>query len=93
MASASYGIALSITASDTGATLTLERATDAAFTVNHMTVYTKASGVISGTSYSYTDYLGVQTTIYYYRAKESKAGYVDSSYSGTISSAPYDLSI
>lgn len=48
---------------------------------------------LKGGSQEYTDVLPINGVTYTYRAKVTKAGYADSSYSATDTGSPQDLSV
>lgn len=81
---ASYGI---ITNWDfnSGETLVLERKQGAG-------AYAVIASLKGGTQ-DYTDVLPNDGLTYTYQAKVTKTGYADSSYSGTVSGTPQDLSV
>lgn len=91
MAVKQYGIQLILTPKDTGCTITLERATNSIFTVNHVTVYVQSAGVRANITISYTDVLSNSGATYYYRCIETETGFAPSAYSASVNSVPYDL--
>lgn len=82
----SAGIELEITF-NSGETLTLQRDTSGGFG-SATTI-----AVLTGGTQNYIDPLPLDGVTYYYRAKVSRTGYTDSSYSGSVSAKPVVLSV
>lgn len=80
---ATSGIILSLTF-NAGETLVLERDGGSGYV---------AIASLKGGSQEYTDVLPINGVTYTYRAKVTKTGYADSSYSATDTGSPQDLSV
>lgn len=80
-----FGVALALYASDPAFELVLQMATDAAFTLD------VRSDRLLGTHALYIDRLANDGVVRYYRVKHVRAGYTDSPWAPTVSSAPFRI--